>query len=88
MPSPDRDTLCAWFAAHGRGLVLFARQALPPEHRVAAEDVVQEVFVRLLVRATGDPAAGRFPGASDVCDLAVEGGRAGRLAVSVRPQRL
>lgn len=50
MARPDRANLCAWFAAHGRGLVLFARQALPAEHRASAEDVVQELFVRLLAR--------------------------------------
>jgi RNA polymerase sigma-70 factor (ECF subfamily) len=46
----DRSKLCAWFAAQGPALVLFARQCLQADHREAAEDVVQEVFVRLLAR--------------------------------------
>lgn len=49
----DRSKLCAWFDAHGRALVLFARQCLPAEDRAAAEDVVQELFVRLLARTAG-----------------------------------
>jgi RNA polymerase sigma-70 factor (ECF subfamily) len=50
----DRPTLLAWFHAHGRALVLYARQVLAAEDRVAAEDVVQDLFARLLAR-TADP---------------------------------
>ena len=45
--------LTAWFAAHGPALVLYARQVLPAEDQASAEDVVQELFVRLLARAGG-----------------------------------
>jgi RNA polymerase sigma-70 factor (ECF subfamily) len=46
----ERSKLCALFASQGPALVLFARQCLGTEHRDVAEDVVQEVFVRLLAR--------------------------------------
>ena len=40
--------LSGWFEAHAAPLVLYARQWLP---RPAAEDVVQEVFVRLMLQS-------------------------------------
>jgi len=45
MGSIDPAGLSGWFDAYGRALVLYARQWLTVE---PAEDVVQEVFVRLL----------------------------------------
>ena len=50
----DLAKLAGWFAEHGRALVLYARQVLPGEDRASAEDVIQELFVRLLARAGGD----------------------------------
>ena len=47
----DPAKFAAWFDAHAAGLVLYARQWLD---RPAAEDVVQEVFVRLLAQ-DGEP---------------------------------
>ena len=49
----DLAKLSAWFAALGPALVLYARQVLPAEDRASAEDVVQELFVRLIARAGG-----------------------------------
>jgi RNA polymerase sigma-70 factor (ECF subfamily) len=46
----DPATLGGWFDAHGAALVLYARQWLD---RGAAEDVVQEVFVRLMAQPGG-----------------------------------
>ena len=43
----DPAALGGWFDAHGAALVLYARQWLD---RAAAEDVVQEVFVRLIAQ--------------------------------------
>jgi RNA polymerase sigma factor (sigma-70 family) len=43
---PDPSQLAAWFDAHAGAMVLYARQWLTD--RAAAEDVVQEVFVRLM----------------------------------------
>lgn len=56
MAQLDRPKLCAWFHAHGRALVLYARQCLPAEDRASAEDVVQELFVRLLAKTAGPDA--------------------------------
>ncbi|QOV87713.1 RNA polymerase sigma factor [Humisphaera borealis] len=39
-----------WFDAHGRALVLYARQLLP-ERPVQADDLVQDLFVKLLALA-------------------------------------
>jgi RNA polymerase sigma-70 factor (ECF subfamily) len=47
MPPPDPASLTAWFDAHAAQLVLYARQWLAPG---SAEDVVQEVFIRLMAR--------------------------------------
>lgn len=44
MKSIDPSDLSRWFDAYGAALVLYARQWLPAE---LAEDVVQEVFIRL-----------------------------------------
>jgi RNA polymerase sigma-70 factor (ECF subfamily) len=44
MKSSDPARLGRWYDAYGQALVLYARQWLP----AAAEDVVQEVFLRLL----------------------------------------
>jgi len=53
----DPATLGGWFDAYGAALVLYARQWLD---RGAAEDVVQEVFVRLVAqRAAQRPANAR-----------------------------
>lgn len=41
----DETTLRGWFDAYGAAMVLYARQWLDP---TLAEDVVQDVFVRLL----------------------------------------
>lgn len=43
----DPASLSGWFNAHAAGLVLYARQWLD---RAAAEDVVQEAFVRLMLQ--------------------------------------
>lgn len=48
----DPHPLIQLFATHARALVLYARQWLDAS---AAEDVVQDVFVRLLERGTRDP---------------------------------
>lgn len=44
MSSSDPVRLGRWYDAYGQALVLYARQWLP----AAAEDIVQEVFLRLL----------------------------------------
>lgn len=44
---PGPAQLRAWYDAHGAALVLFARQWL---ETTAAEDVVQDVFVRLMAQ--------------------------------------
>jgi RNA polymerase sigma-70 factor (ECF subfamily) len=49
----DPATLGDWFDAYGAALVLYARQWLD---RGAAEDVVQEVFVRLVAQPGERPA--------------------------------
>ena len=46
----DPATLGGWFDAYGAALVLYARQWLD---RGAAEDVVQDVFVRLMAQPGG-----------------------------------
>jgi len=43
----DLEALIGWFEAHAAGLVLYARQWLD---RAAAEDAVQEAFVRLTLQ--------------------------------------
>ena len=43
----DPEALIGWFEAHAAGLVLYARQWLD---RAAAEDAVQEAFVRLTLQ--------------------------------------
>ena len=45
--SDSTKRLGRWFDAHAAGLVLYARQWLDP---AAAEDVVQEVFLKLLAQ--------------------------------------
>ena len=53
MPRVDPAMIAEWFDAHGRALVLYARQVLP-ESRSHADDLVQELFVRLLAQAADD----------------------------------
>src|SRR4051794_32593736 len=45
MTPPADDTVAEMYAAHGRALLLYARQWVDA---AAAEDVVQRVFVRML----------------------------------------
>src|SRR5687767_11631276 len=51
MSRMDPGELGRWFDAHGARLVLYARQWLPDG--AVAEDVVQDVFARLLAEAGG-----------------------------------
>jgi RNA polymerase sigma factor (sigma-70 family) len=51
MALSDAQRLGQWFDAHAARLVLYARQWLD---RAAAEDVVQEVFLRLVSKPSGD----------------------------------
>jgi RNA polymerase sigma-70 factor, ECF subfamily len=46
----DASKLAAWFEAHAAPLALYARQWLG--ERTRAEDVVQEVFLRLMAQTT------------------------------------
>ena len=47
MAPTDPAELCRWYDAYGPALVLYARQLLAP---ASAEDVVQDVFVRLMAQ--------------------------------------
>jgi RNA polymerase sigma-70 factor (ECF subfamily) len=49
----DPSKLAKWFEAHAAALVLYARQWVGD--RARAEDVVQEVFVRLMAQAAEPP---------------------------------
>lgn len=50
MLKADPATIARWFDAHGRALVLYARQLLVGD-MASAEDVVQDLFVKLLAQA-------------------------------------
>lgn len=50
MPKADPAIIARWFDAHGRALVLYARQVLAGDGS-SAEDVVQDLFVKLLAQA-------------------------------------
>ena len=54
----DRSTLASWIKARESMLMLYARQLLPAGDRAYAEDVVQELFVKLLAQASSP---GRLP---------------------------
>src|SRR5688500_876238 len=49
----DPAKLATWFEAHAAALVLYARQRVA--ERARAEDVVQEVFVRLMAQRAEPP---------------------------------
>lgn len=68
----DPDKLATWFEAHAAALALYARQWLD---RGQAEDVVQEVFVRLLTQGREPPNARAWLYAS-VRNAAIDAARA------------
>lgn len=53
MPKATAVMIARWFDAHGRALVLYARQLLA-DRPAEADDVVQNLFVRLLTLAAGN----------------------------------
>ncbi|MEM7681221.1 MAG: sigma-70 family RNA polymerase sigma factor [Planctomycetota bacterium] len=72
MPAPSPENLALWFARHGPGLVLLARQRLGADE---AEDVVQEVFVKLarLQDIPRDPAGYLFAAVRNGCRSRLRG---------------
>lgn len=72
-PSPER--LAAWFDRHGPGMVLWARQSLGPGAGHDAEDVVQEVFVKLarLEHTPQDPAGYLYTAVRNGCRSRLRG---------------
>ncbi len=76
----DPARLTAWFDAHAPGMVLYARQFLgrgdPSAATGAAEDVVQEVFLRL-VTLPSEPANVKAWLYTAVRNAAIAAGRAG-----------